>query len=307
MSIIINAVFPTIVLLTLGNIFRRRHFLPAEFWQAADKLTYFVLFPALIITKIAKVDLAVVSFSQVFGFIAIFFALMSLVSYGVYRATGTHINQLSSIYQGLIRFNSYVFFALIEALWGQQLLSLAALIAGIAIPTVNVCCIAVFAIGHSSVALSTTLLSMVKNPLILAAFLGFIVNRFPEVMPLFLFNSFDILATATLPLALLSVGAAVRIKMLFLKHEGFTRVSLWLTTVVRLMIAPLLAYLITQTLGVGEELQKVLIVFAAVPTATSSYILAKQLGGHADMMATIISLQTVFSMLTLTMWLFFLQ
>lgn len=303
MFVILAAIVPTILLLILGNILRRREFLPAEFWPASDKLTYFILFPSLLITKVSQVDLSKVDFVQIVTFLLLYFFILSFVVWGIYRLTHSEPKQFSSIYQGVLRFNSYVYFAIIEAIWGQGALAMSALIAGFIIPMVNICCVASFSISSGHFSLLSTLKSIVKNPLIIGALLGFLVNVFPILMPTVLFDSMAILSKAALPLALLSVGAAIRIKMLFVDGSGFSKFALWLTTVARLLVVPAFAWGITYLLGISEDIRVILVIFAAVPTATSSYILSKQLKGDADMMAAIISLQTVSSILTLIIWL----
>ncbi len=303
MDIILLALIPVILLLVFGNIFRRTQFLLPDFWAAGDKLTYFVLFPSLLISKVSQVNLATIDFFRVVAFVVVYFFLVSLLSYGIYKFSQAKKTQLSSIYQGALRFNSYVYFAIIEAVWGNSVLSSAALIAGVMIPIVNVCCVASFSVTSDKNLISSTLVSIVKNPLIIAAFVGFVANVFPVLLPQVLFNTLDIMSRAALPLALLSVGAAVRVKTLFVVHDGFSRLSLWLTAIGRLVIVPALALAISYGLGVGEELRVIFVTFAAVPTATSSYILSKQMGGDADMMATIISLQTVLSVISLVFWL----
>lgn len=307
MNVIFIALLPTILLLVLGNVLRRRGFVPLAFWAAGDKLTYFVLFPAMLVTKVSQVDLGKINFSQIFLFVLLYFAFLSLLTWGIYRQTKASPNQFSSLYQGILRFNSYVYFAIVGALWGSEALAMAALIAGVVIPMVNVCCVASFAVGSGDFSLLRTLKTIIKNPLIIAALLGFIANLFPLILPQVLFDTLAILAKAALPLALLSVGAAVQIKMLFVASEGFSQQALWLGTLARLIIAPMVALLLANLLHIHEEILLILVVFAAVPTATSSYILAKQLQGDAQMMATIISLQTVLSVLTLVFWLHLLS
>ncbi len=303
MLIVLAAIVPTILLLILGNILRRRTFVPLDFWPASDRLTYYILFPSLLITKVSQVDLSKVNFLQIVIFLLLYFAILSFVVWGIYRTTHSEPKQFSSIYQGVLRFNSYVFFAIIEAIWGQDALALAALLAGVIIPMVNVCCVASFSIGSGNFCLSSTVKSIIQNPLIIGALLGFLVNIFPVLMPTVLFDSMAILSKAALPLALLSVGAAIRVKMLFIDQASFSKLALWLTTVTRLILVPSLAWVIAYLLGINEQIQVILVVFAAVPTATSSYILSKQLKGDADMMTAIISLQTVSSILSLIMWL----
>lgn len=306
MNIILIAILPTILLLVLGNLLRRYAFLPSSFWAASDRLTYFVFFPALLVTKVSVVDLSTIDFMQVFIFITLYFSIISVLTYGLYRLAGASVRQFSSIYQGVLRFNSYVYFAIIAAMWGGQTLATAALIAGVCIPVVNVCCIAAFSLGSGKFSIQSSVFSVLKNPLIIASLLGFVVNVLPVLMPRVLFDTLVILSKAALPLALLSVGAAVRVKKLVVSQGDFSYVTLWGSTLIRLLVAPAIALVIIRLLGMESEMSQVFVLFAAVPTATSSFILSKQLGGDAELMATMISLQTVMSMLSLVFWLDYL-
>ncbi|MPV86933.1 AEC family transporter [Ostreibacterium oceani] len=303
MSIILHAIFPIILLLGLGNILRRLNFVTAEFWRASDKLTYYVLFPGLLISKMADIDIARTPFTPVFGFLSGYFIIMSLMAYGIYRFCRCRPAQLSSVYQGIIRFNSYIYFALVEALWGTDSLGYAAILAGLVIPIVNVCCVSSFFVGKGAFSWRLLLQSLAINPLIIGVILGFIINQYPILMPRIGMQSLEILGNAALPLALLSVGAALKIKRLWQPFEGFSLTSIWLTTLGKLVIAPSVAYLLVWALGIDPFTGQLLILLTAIPTATAAYILAKQLKGDADMMVVIISLQTITAIATLTFWL----
>lgn len=306
MNVVLSAIMPIVLLMVLGHLLRRRAFLPQVFWAAADKLTYFVLFPALLIVKVSQVDLAAINFPQVAGFIVLYFPLVSLMAYGVYRISTKDPKQFSSIYQGVLRCNTYIYFALVEVVWGINTLTVAALIAGIVIPVINVCCVSAFSFAGGELSFKKTTRLITKNPLIIGALLGFLANLFPWLLPSVILQTFSVLATAALPMALLSIGAAVSLSMLFISQKGVSRLSIWLTTFSRLLLVPALALVINRWLGIEGEVAIVFVIFAAVPTATSSYILSQQLGGDARMMATLISLETVLSMVSLVFWLNYL-
>lgn len=102
MSIILIAVIPTLLLMVLGNLLRRSHFLGHDFWAGCDKLTYFVLFPALLIAKVSQVDLATIDFPLVLGFIAMYFFVLSVIAVYLHRFTRSLPTQFSSMYQGII-------------------------------------------------------------------------------------------------------------------------------------------------------------------------------------------------------------
>lgn len=303
MSIVLLAIFPTIALLVLGNVLKRRTFVPVDFWAAADRLTYFILFPSLLLVKVSQVDLTRIQFAPIFAFVGAYFVAITLLAWVLYWATSASPKQFSSIYQGVLRFNSYVYFAIIEAVWGQGVLGISALIAGVVIPVVNVCCIAAFSVFSGGFALAKTLKTIAKNPLIISTVLGFVVNLYPVLLPQVGLNTLAIASKAALPLALLSVGAAVQINSLFIAHAGFSKKVLWLGSIARLCLAPAIAWLVCYGWGIQGDIKNILVLFAAVPTATSSYILSKQLHGDAEMMAALISLQTVLSIVSLVFWL----
>ena len=102
------------------------------------------------------------------------------------------------------------------------------------------------------------------------------------------------MAAASLPLGLLSVGAALQPQQLRSQLAPLA----W-NTAIRLLIMPLLAWGVALTLGLPLLETAVVVVFFAIPTATASYILTRQLGGDAPLMAGVITLQTLLSIASL--------
>ncbi len=75
------------------------------------------------------------------------------------------------------------------------------------------------------------------------------------------------------------------------------------TNTIKLVLMPVLVLVLAWALRLDPVSRDVALLFAALPTATSAYILARQLGGDAELMAAIITGQTLLAMLTLPMWL----
>lgn len=303
MAIIINSIFPIIILLVTGNLLRRYHFLSPEFWRGSEKLVYYILFPALLIHKISQVDLAHFPLFRMLSFLWILFAILSLLAFLIYKISHSQAFQFSSIYQAVTRFNSYIYFAIVAEFWGNSGLAIASVLTGLIVPTVNILCVASFSVNGDKFSLKKTLLSIGKNPLFLACITGFIINILPFNLPMFILGSLDIFARASLPLALLAVGAAVQVKSLYKVHIGFTPFPIWLAAITRLFIAPFICFMLAKLMGLSSEIAYSFTLAFAVPTATSAYILSKQLGGDAEMMATHISLQTLLSPISLFFWL----
>jgi predicted permease len=79
--------------------------------------------------------------------------------------------------------------------------------------------------------------------------------------------------------------------------------GVWAATVIKLVLMPALVLGLALLLGLPPISRDVALLFAALPTATSAYILARQLGGDAELMAALITAQTLLAMLTLPLWL----
>jgi hypothetical protein len=82
---------------------------------------------------------------------------------------------------------------------------------------------------------------------------------------------------------------------------GVRGFSLWLLAV-KLLALPLIAIGVAQLLGLSGLAFQIVVLFAALPTASSAYILAMRMGGDGRPVAWLISATTLGSMLTLPFW-----
>ncbi len=294
MGTVVSAVFPVFALLVLGHVARRSGFLPDDFWQYAERGTYFVLFPSLLVAHLAQAQLD--WRSALWLIIAALLlplcaASLSFLFRPVLRLAPA---DFTSFFQGVVRFNTYVGLALV-ALMPAPALVLAALVVAILIPVVNVLCVLVFAtFTQAQMRWPQVLLALLKNPLIIACLLGVVLNLLPVKLPAVLMDVIRTLGQVALPMGLLAVGAGLRLQAL--REAG---ASFFVSSLLRLLVLPLVAWGLAGVLGLSPVETAVLVVFAALPTAPSAYILARQLGGNAALMAGIITGQTLLSLLTL--------
>jgi predicted permease len=106
------------------------------------------------------------------------------------------------------------------------------------------------------------------------------------------------LSNLALPLGLMTVGAGLQLAALRRASAPFL-----VAAGLKLLLLPLVALGLTQLMGLSGLLVQVAVLLAALPTATSAYILARQLGGDAPLMAAIISGQTLLAMVTIPLML----
>jgi len=204
----------------------------------------------------------------------------------------------TSVAQGAVRFNTYVFLALTASLYGDEGLVLAALLITFAIPLINIICITVFAlyVSDSKLTFASLVKSIVTNPLILACFIGGGINFIGFSMPIAIEKIFQILSSAALPMGLLSVGVGLELKGL-----KDSKNALFISSSLKLVLLPIIMYVIGMAMDINALALGILLIFAAMPTAPSAFVLARQLGGDVKLMSSIITLQTLVSIFTIAM------
>ena len=294
------ATLPIFALIFLGAALRRSGMLGEDFWRGAERLVYFVLFPPLLFTTLATADFAALAagelaLAMVAGAAALMLALSLLRP--VLAMDGPAFTSLA---QGALRQNTYIGFSAAFALFGSEGLAAAAIWVAAVTPIVNVYCIAVLtrhgsgAPSGSGSSLGAVVRAILKNPIILASAAGAAVNLAGLALPPILDEILAILARGALPLGLLAVGAGL--DFVAVRRGGR---ALPLAVVLKLAVLPLLVLAALRFLDVSGLGATVALLIAGLPTAPSSYILARQLGGDARLLAGIIAVQTALSMITL--------
>lgn len=235
-----------------------------------------------------------VEFFKISSIIVIILVFLSLLQ----KTKPVEATTFTSIYQGAIRFNTFITLSVIASTWDTPLaLEVAALIVGIKVLLLNILCVGAFTIyiESSSFPLDKVRLAL-KNPLIIACSTGLLLNWLGVSLPAWLLTSMDLLGKVALPLGLLSVGTG-----LVLRYSDWLSYPRLLSTVIKLLIAPLMAFALGHLFGLDSISHQVIVLLFAMPTAISAYILAGQLGGDLATMAKIITIQTVLSAVTLSL------
>ncbi len=281
------ALWPLFALIVGGYALRRWDFPGEAFWPAAERLNYFILFPALLFSSLASAPLDNPALPRLAMAVMLGLGLAWLALLLVKRLRGWSAGRFGAITQGILRFNTYLGLAAVASLFGKQGLTLAALMLALMVPTVNV--MSVWALtAERGVNLRALLLPVLKNPLILACLTGALANLSGLGLPGGTDRLLGLLAAASLPLGLLCVGAALRPQEL----TGEVPTLAWNCSL-RLLAMPLLAFAAARLVGLPPMESGVLVLFFALPTAPTAYVLTRQLGGDSHLMAGIITLQTL--------------
>lgn len=296
----IYALIPVFLVIALGAYVKRIGFPGEEFWVPLDRVTYFILFPALLVHSLVSADfsnipvpnMAAALFAGLFTMSLILIALRPVIS-GPMGQSGP---AFTSIFQGATRWNSFVGLAASFALFGTEGLALAAVGIGVLVPTVNVLCVFILMRYAGDDPASFRLLGklLIRNPLVIACAVGTFLNASGIGLWAPLLSGVDILGRAALALGLLAVGAGLDLSQL-----SAQRVPIAFTTTLRLIAMPLLMAGWCWVFGMDGVARMVAILCGAVPGATASYVLARQLGGDAPLMASLITASTLAAMVTM--------
>lgn len=302
---IASALGPVFLLIVFGALLRRINFPGAEFWPGIERLTYYVAFPALLVHRLALADFSNADFGRFAIVICAAVLLTSALVWMLKPWVSRSAADFTSLFQGAIRFNTYIGLAVASALFGDPGLVIAAIAVAIMIPLVNV-----FSVISFSLAIAGTgrkpgdvLKGLWTNPLIVACMLGVLLN-ISEVglgagwVGVWIEEFLERLGAAALPLGLIAVGVALSLGTIRQDWPTILQAS-----ALKFLVFPALMLGLAIWLQLDDLSQQVLLLLSCLPTASSAYILARQLGGNAVMMANIISSQTLFAFAVIPLWL----
>ncbi len=282
-----------------------------SFWDKAENLVFYVLFPPLLFNSVSGSHLtpsaAGLFLASAVGAMLLAVVLAWCVRYIVKDDDWTH----ASVFQCGFRFNTYIGFAVCSRLYGQEGMSLMALLIAFWVPISNTIAVSVLAnavakkeaseggaaAGKTESTAMKTLKAVVKNPLIIATVAGLIVNVSGVTVPGVVHGFFKNLGNASLAMGLLCIGAGLRMND-FKKHIALISVS----CLDRLVAVPLIAWAVSTIMGLSPVETGVAMVFAALPTAQSCYVMTASMRGNATAVANVTTAQTLFAMASIPAW-----
>jgi predicted permease len=204
----------------------------------------------------------------------------------------------TSLYQGVIRMNTYLAFGVALAIAGQPGVEATAVAVAVFVPTANLLCVTILvrygAGGTGGGALWRTLKAIATNPLIVSILIGIALNLSGLGLPPVVGPMLETLGRAAIALGLLAVGAGLDFRAA--RASGGL---VALATVLKLAAMPALAYGLARLCGVEGVGLIAIVALNAMPTAAAAFILARQLGGDAPLMASIITVETACAMASL--------
>jgi malonate transporter len=299
MAVVIAGLLPVFLLIVLGFILKRTLMRLETQWHGLERLTYYVLFPVLLIQTLVKADLTKVPVAGVGGALLLSVLSMSLLCLAlppVLARASVDGPAFTSIFQGATRWQTFVALAVSGNLFGDLGLALASVAMVAIIPLANVFSVGVLARYASSEKRSAgaIVMTVIRNPLIWACAIGLALNVTHIPLPKLWHEVADALGRSSLAIGLLVTGAGLHLEGMF-RPSFAASVAVFL----KLILMPVIAVALALLFGLTGSNLAIVTVCSAVPTSSSAYVMARQMNGDAPLLAQIITLQTILAAVTM--------
>ena len=286
--------FPDFSLILIGYLLCRFTALNRGVWSQVESLVYYFLFPVLLFHSIVKSPLDWSAASSLMGAglslgvagIALSYSLPHWPWLG--KKLDVRLHAASA--QIGFRFNSFIALALADKVAGPQGLLMIAVLIGVCVPLFNVGAVWPMA-RHAG---KGFVRELVRNPLIIGTASGLVANLLGFSLPVWLEPTVNRIGQASLALGLMAAGAGMQLGTLAAaKTLGV------MVLAVKHLAMPLMAFGLALLFRLDATQTTVLLMFSAVPTASSCYVLAARMGYNGPYVAGLVTLSTLLGMASL--------
>jgi len=300
MIAVIAALVPVFLLIATGFALRRWLIQEDAHWIGLERILYYVMFPSLLVESLSRADLSKVPVLAVGGTLLAAVLLMTGLCLALRpllaRQLGIGGPAFTSLFQGATRWQTFVALAVAGNLYGDLGLALASVAMVAMIPVLNA--LAVWSLARYATPTRpdwrSVALVIVQNPFIWACGIGLALNPLAAWIPGPAHAFVDALGRSSLALGLLIVGAGLGIGELMRPNA-----TMFLACALKLVVMPAIAITIGAALGLSGTNLSVVACCASVPASSNSYVLARQMGGDAPLMAQILTFQTALAAVTM--------
>ncbi len=301
---ILSSVLPIFIITLMGKLIKELWLKSDDFWRGLESLSYYLLFPILMFNYIADSDLKAFHLVRLIMALMLATSIISVLLVYVQKKYLIESKVFTSIFQGSIRYNSYIFFGLGRALYGNEGMEIVSVIAAYMIIYTNFLSVLIFTIycpntnsvGKKESQWGVFVKNLVSNPLIFASIIGFVFNHFDIHLSVSIKNTLDALSNSALSIGILCVGASLKIK-----YESLDKFSVGISCFGKLIAMPAVTFIMLKLFGLTGISHSVGMLYASLPTATNSYLLSRQLGGDSESMSSIITISIILSVLSLAL------
>jgi predicted permease len=299
----ITTIIPIFVIILLGWLARVFGFLRTEFIAPANRLVFYLAIPAMVFRSISRTSLG-----NQFDGLVVLLVLLSICTVFAIAWLLAIMMQIPQDHRGTFIQNSfhgnlgYIGLAVAFYYLGSDGFVRASILAGFMMILQNLLAVIALQVNAPGTAASPkrgmVLLKIMGNPIIVSALAGMVVSLTALSIPLVLGRCLDILSDLALPLALLIIGASLSFETVPARLKAVLSTGL-----LKLLLMPAVGWVLFYVSGLESETVLPAIILLAAPTATVTYVMAKEMHGDSEFAVVAISVNTLLSAATYTIWL----
>ena len=302
----LNATVPIFLVILLGWILMQKHMLTKEFTTVADKFVFKIALPCLLFK-----DIVTANIKETFNLRFVLFCMITttIMFLTIWLLTALFMKDKSMVgafIQASVRGSSAVLgIAFVQNIYGNS--GMAPMMIVASVPLYNIFSVIILTFNSNESTkdtnkIKTACINVLKNPIIIAIFTALVVSLLEIPIPTMALKTVSNVAATATPLALLIVGATFEGKQAISKIKPTA-----LATFIKLILLPTLFLPIAYLFGFRNSEMVAILVMLASPTTVTCYIMAKNMHNDAVLSSSIVVTATLFSSVTLTLWVYLLR
>jgi predicted permease len=303
MGNILITIVPIFMVIFVGLALRPFGLMEEGFVRPANQLVYYVAIPAMLFRQVSAAALADYFSVPVVGAAVLPPVVFFLAGTVLTRIAAFPRQRAGTLLQCSFHGNlGYIGLAVSYYFLGSEGFTKASILAGFLMLIQNLLSVVALSRSHEAqgerLPTARLIRRVVLNPLILAAAAGILFSLARWPLPTIIDRSLKILSDMALPLALLVIGTSLSFGQ-FRRHLR----PVIAITLSKLILLPAtgLALFHVFRLSKGDSLPALILL--ASPTATVSYVMSREMAGDPDLATGAISVTTLVSAITYTLWL----
>lgn len=291
------AILPIVLTIAVGLALAQSRIIPREQWAGIEALSFRLLIPVVLFSFIIRTDLDPTRFGPLTLSLVLALTIAGAIVLLIGRFSNAALSNgsLTTLFQTTIRWNAFIALAAAEFFGAPSAIALIAVAMAVLIPLINVACIVVLAVWGAAVASPQGVgLAILKNPLVQASVLGVALNLLGLRLGGAVAETLDLIGRAGFGIGLLAVGAGMDLGRL-----ARPRPLVGLALILRLVFLPVVFVFVSWPLELEPDAMLAGLLVLSVPAATNGYIIAKAMGGDAELYADALAWQTLASLVLL--------
>ncbi len=298
------SLLPVFILIAIGFGLRKSSLITDEKWRGVEQIVFLILLPALLILVLSDASLdighALAFASTILATSVVMCVSAWLARRPIQRWLSVDGPAFTTFYQTTIRWHGFIALAIADKLFGASGLALLAVVFVVLVPVLNTSSILVLAAyaGKEPAPIRTIALSLVRNPIMWGLLIGLCIRFSGVVLPEMVTSTLELAGDGALGVSLLALGAA-----LSWHAVQKTGALVVLASVAKLLVYPLVGIGFALVFGVTGMDFVIVVLATAVPTAVNGFVLAREMGGDAELYAATLTAQVIASFVTLPLFL----